>query len=57
MQVLLALGYTWLDVRPTMEYEDAGKVRNSVNIPIMNMTKKFVGEEKKKVSMLMQNLP
>ena len=29
-------GYTYLDVRPRLEYEEAGRVKGSVNIPIMN---------------------
>ena len=33
-------GYTYLDVRPKLEYEDAGGVKGSVNIPIVN--KKYV---------------
>ncbi len=51
--MLHSLGYTWLDVRPALEYEDAGKVKGSVNVSIMNMTKTFVGDgpaaDKKKV--------
>lgn len=35
------LGYVYLDVRPALEYEDAGKVRGSVNIPLMNSKKVF----------------
>lgn len=27
-------GYTYLDVRPQLEYEEAGRVKGSVNIPI-----------------------
>lgn len=50
-RVLLSLGYTWVDVRPALEYDDAGKVKGSVNVPFMISTKKFEGEglEKKKV--------
>merc|ERR1719382_451636 len=33
-RVLLALGYTWLDVRTEVEY-DEGHVPNSVNIPLI----------------------
>eukprot|EP00798_Chlamydomonas_sp_ICE-L_P001120 gene1120-3954_t len=46
VRCLLAQGWTWLDVRPTLEYEDAGKTKGSVNIPIKNSKKKFVDGKK-----------
>ncbi len=42
-------GYTYLDVRPALEYEDVGRVKGSVNIPIMNSKKVYDPEQKKKV--------
>lgn len=44
-----SLGWTYLDVRPSIEVEDVGKVKNSVNVPIMNATKKWDSEQQKKV--------
>mmetsp|Transcript_14762 Transcript_14762/g.36827 ORF Transcript_14762/g.36827 Transcript_14762/m.36827 type:complete len:226 (-) Transcript_14762:486-1163(-) len=46
-RVLYEHGYTYLDVRPTIEYQDVGKVKNSVNIPIVNMTKKYNAADRK----------
>jgi rhodanese-related sulfurtransferase len=43
-------GYTYLDVRPALENEDIGKVKGSVNIPIVNSTRKYDPEQKKKVT-------
>lgn len=46
-QVLTAeLDYVYLDVRPTFEYEEAGKVKSSVNIPLKNTKKAFVDGKK-----------
>ena len=42
-------GYTYLDVRPRLEYEEAGRVKGSVNIPIMNARRVWDPELKKKV--------
>ena len=42
-------GYTYLDVRPRLEYEEAGRVKGSVNIPIMNARRVWDPEQKKKV--------
>ena len=41
--------YTYLDVRPRLEYEEAGRVKGSVNIPIMNARRVWDPESKKKV--------
>ena len=50
MQALVSsLGYTYLDVRPALELEEAGKVRDCVNIPIVNATRKWDAKEQKKV--------
>lgn len=43
-------GYTYLDVRPKIEYEDVGRVVGSVNIPIVNSVRKYDPEQKKKVT-------
>mmetsp|Transcript_38072 Transcript_38072/g.84795 ORF Transcript_38072/g.84795 Transcript_38072/m.84795 type:complete len:235 (+) Transcript_38072:61-765(+) len=44
-----ALGYAYLDVRPALEYEEAGKVVGSVNIPFMNSKRVWNAKEGKKV--------
>lgn len=41
-------GYTYLDVRPALEFEDIGKVVGSVNIPLYVSTRKYDTEAKKK---------
>lgn len=43
------LGYTYLDVRPKLELEEVGKVRGSVNIPLVNAKRVYKAEEGKKV--------
>ena len=43
-------GYTYLDVRPELEVQEVGKVKGSVNISIMNATRKYDPEQKKKVT-------
>ncbi|KAK9838750.1 hypothetical protein WJX74_002624 [Apatococcus lobatus] len=42
-------GYVYLDVRPQLEYEEAGKVPGSVNIPVVNSKRKWDPEQNKKV--------
>ncbi len=42
-------GYVYLDVRPEIEVQEVGRVKNSVNIPIQNATRKYDPEQKKKV--------
>lgn len=42
-------GYTYLDVRPSLELEEVGKVKGSVNISLVNATRKYSSEKKKKV--------
>lgn len=43
------LGWTYLDVRSSLECEDVGKVKGSVNVPMVNATKKWDSEQQKKV--------
>ena len=40
-QVLLSIGYVWLDVRPTSEVERRGKIRDSTCIPFVIESRKF----------------
>lgn len=50
MQVLFSEdGYAYLDVRPTLELEEVGKVKGSVNIPLYNSVRKFNSETRQKV--------
>ena len=50
LQVLFSeLGFVYLDVRPPLELDEVGKVRGSVNIPIMRSQRKWSPEEQKKV--------
>lgn len=42
-------GYVYLDVRPELELEETGRVKGSINVPIMNAKWKYDPEEKKKV--------
>ena len=39
----------YLDVRPPLELDEVGRVRGSVNIPIMYSQRKWSPEEQKKV--------
>lgn len=43
-------GYTYMDVRPTVECDDVGKIRGCVNVPIVNVTRKYDSSQGKKVS-------
>lgn len=43
-------GYTYLDVRPALENEEIGKIKGSVNIPIVNSVRKYDPEQGKKVT-------
>lgn len=50
LQVLFSeLGYTYLDVRPELELDAVGKVRGSINVPIMNAKWRYDTEKKEKV--------
>eukprot|EP00879_Flechtneria_rotunda_P002041 GHRR01002220.1.p1 GENE.GHRR01002220.1~~GHRR01002220.1.p1 ORF type:complete len:226 (+),score=54.31 GHRR01002220.1:706-1383(+) len=42
-------GYTYLDVRTPLELEEIGKVKDSVNIPMMFASKVYDTQERKKV--------
>lgn len=55
-QVLFSeLGYNYIDVRPAYEYDEAGKVKGSVNIPIKNTNKVFSAAENKKILVKEEN--
>lgn len=41
-------GYTYLDVRPALELDLVGKMKECVNVPMMNSTQKFNSETRKK---------
>ncbi|KAI8113939.1 hypothetical protein M9434_002067 [Picochlorum sp. BPE23] len=43
------LGYKYLDVRPELELDAVGKVRDSINVPIVNAKWRYDPEEQKKV--------
>jgi hypothetical protein len=50
LQVLFSEGgYTYLDVRPALECEEVGKVKGSVNIPMMHAKRVYDPEQRKKV--------
>ena len=50
MQVLYSEeGYTYLDVRPKLEFEEVGRVKGSVNIPLVNLRRVWDPEQKKKI--------
>lgn len=42
-------GYVYLDVRPTLELEEVGKVKGCVNVPLVLSTRKYDPEQNKKV--------
>lgn len=42
-------GYTYLDVRSSLEVDEVGKVRDSVNIPWVLCTRVWDSQEQKKV--------
>ena len=44
-QVLLSIGYIWLDVRPMTEVDLRGKVKGSINIPLEIQNRKFDPEK------------
>ena len=48
-------GYAYLDVRPTLEYEEVGRVKGSVNIPMVNLKRVYDPEQKKKVMQKEEN--
>lgn len=42
-------GYTYLDVRPEIELDATGKVKGSINVPLINAKWRYDPEQKKKV--------
>ena len=44
-----SLGWTYLDVRSQLEVQDVGRVKDSVNIPMVFATKKWDSDQQKKV--------
>lgn len=51
LQTLVSkLGYTYLDVRPEVELDAVGKVKNAVNIPLVIATRRYDPEQGKRVT-------
>ena len=49
LQVLYSeAGYKYVDVRPAFEFDDAGHCKQAINVPVMNLERKWSPEEKKK---------
>lgn len=42
-------GYTYLDVRPTMQLEEAGRVRRGVNVPFVQIERVYKADKGAKV--------
>ena len=51
-----SLGWTYLDVRSQLEVQDVGKVRESVNVPLVIATKRWDSDQQKKVVKKEDNL-
>jgi len=50
LQALISsLGWKYLDVRSTLECEDVGRIKDSINVPMVNAVKKWDPEQQKKV--------
>ncbi len=50
LQALISsLGWTYLDVRSSLECEDVGRIKGSINVPMVNAVKKWDPEQQKKV--------
>ncbi|GAB4816661.1 hypothetical protein N2152v2_003707 [Parachlorella kessleri] len=47
-RVLYENGYVYLDVRSKLEYDEVGKVKGSVNIPLVNARRVYNAQERKK---------
>merc|ERR1719217_462603 len=47
-RALYAQGYVYLDVRPELEIGEVGRFKGSVNVPKMNMVKKYNAEKGEK---------
>ena len=41
-------GYKYVDVRPAFEFDDAGHCKQAINVPVMNLERKWSPEEQKK---------
>ena len=49
LQVLFSeAGYKYIDVRPAFEFDDAGHCKQAINVPVMNLERKWSPEEQKK---------
>lgn len=48
-------GYVWLDVRSELECDEVGKVKGSVNVPWINVSRVYDAKEGKKVVKKEQN--
>jgi 2,4-dienoyl-CoA reductase-like NADH-dependent reductase (Old Yellow Enzyme family) len=48
-------GYTYLDVRTQLEVEEVGKIKDSVNIPLMLASRKYDPETREKKLVKEQN--
>jgi hypothetical protein len=57
LQCLYENGWTYLDVRPTLEVDQVGKVKNSVNVPLMNAKYQYDPESKERVSRPFRQCP
>lgn len=44
-----SLGWKYLDVRSSLELEEVGRIKDSINVPMVNATKKWDSEQQKKV--------
>ncbi len=44
-QVLLSLGYVWLDVRPQTDVDERGKIRDSFHVPLVIERRRFDAEQ------------
>lgn len=50
LQALISsLGWKYLDVRSSLEVQDVGRVKDSINVPMVNAEKKWDPEQQKKV--------
>ena len=57
LQVLFSeAGYKYIDVRPAFEFDDAGHCKQAINIPVMNLERKWSPEEQKKARSIFHSL-
>jgi len=55
LQVLFSeAGYKYIDVRPAFEFDDAGHCKQAINVPVMNLERKWSPEEQKKARSVVQ---